>query len=172
MEKVHEFLNKDKEFGKIPLPDDVIQKYVRLGNCAIYVLVLVATALFASTNGTYLGVLNAAVEFVAVSFLLLTELPFYNIPQELEAKIRSLAGFLYVPVGRLAFVIYLALILYGFSTFGVVIGVIFVVATLFNLFLYFKHPEAQKLYHDLENPAASYGSTEEQGNAKVAPVSV
>ena len=66
-------------------------------------------------------------------------------------------GFLYVPLGRLLYIVYLALILYGFSTFGTVMGVVMTLATLFNVFLYFKHPAARKEYHDLDQ-AANYGS--------------
>lgn len=52
-------------------------------------------------------------------------------------RIWGLFGSLYVPAGRLAFICYLTLLLYDFSTFGVVIGLVMVVATFFNVFLYF-----------------------------------
>jgi len=111
----------------------------------------------------YFNVLNGAIVLVSSTFLLFTELPVYGVPEQYVPIIRSLFGFLYVPVGRLAFVCYLALLLYGFSTFGVVIGVVMVVATFFNVFLYFKHPETRKEYHSLQSP--TYGATAEAGGA-------
>ena len=79
-----------------------------------------------------------AVELVSIAFLLMTELPNYKLPLRIEEKIRALVGFLYTPVGRLGYIIYLSLILYGFSTFGAVMGVVMSLATLFNVFLYLK----------------------------------
>jgi hypothetical protein len=129
-------------------------------------MVIVATVLAmvdVASKCFYFNVLNGAIVLVSATFLLLTELPAYGVPPQHVPAIRALFGFLYVPVGRLAFTCYLALLLYGFSTFGVVMGLVMVMATFFNVFLYFKHPETRKEYHALQSP--DYGATADAGDA-------
>ena len=123
--------------------------------------------MFDTTECFFLGMMNGTVELISVTYLLLVEAPFYTIPEAVDFKLKSLFGFLYNPIGRLCYIIYLALILYGFSTFGIVMGVFMVLATAFNIFLFFKHPATRKDYHDLANQSseAPYGSTTESSAA-------
>jgi len=150
-------------------PTVLISQYTRWANSAIFALVLVSTVMFMfdEADCAYLGFLNGAVELISVTYLLLVEIPFYTMPDVVDSTLKSLFGFLYNPVGRLCYIVYLALILYGFSTFGIIMGVLMVVATLFNIYLYFKHPATRKAYHDLGsgNADTPYGSSAESSVA-------
>lgn len=155
---VADLFNKESSYGKLPYDNNVISKAVTWGNIAIYSLTIVATVWFMldTTDCFYLGLLNGVVEIIGVTFLLVSELPMWSIPPTLDAKLRDFMGFLYKPIGRLCFVLYVSFILFGFGTFGSLMAVLMLVSTLFSVYLYFKHPTTRELYHNLDKPTDAH----------------
>ena len=155
MDKAKDFFNKDSEFGRLPPSvgdDSKIETLTRWINVGIFSLSIVATILYMidTTECFYLGIMNGVVEIIGVLFMLVTELPTLAVPDAVEKTLKTFALFLYTPIGRLAFSIYLALMLYGFSTFGGICGFLMCASTLFSVYLYLKYPGTRKEYRDLE----------------------
>ena len=89
-------------------------------------------------------------------FLLVTELPLFNLPDSLPEVItttlKSEAGFLYTIAGRFGFSVYLAILPFGFGgIFAKICGMLMVSATLFSVYLFYKHPTTRQHYKDLES---------------------
>ena len=162
MEKIGDVLNPKSDYAKLPYDETLITSVTTWGNVAIYALTIVATVMFMldTTDCFYLGLMNGVVEIIGVAFLLVSELPIYSLPEQVDLQLRELIGFLYKPVGRLVFVLYLSFMLFGFGTFGSIMAVLMIASTVFSVYLFIKHPSTREIYHNLdkaqgENPANS-----------------
>lgn len=163
MNKVTDVFNPESDYAKLPYDESVIAKFATWGSVAIYGLTICATVMFMldTTDCFYLGLLNGCIEIISVAFLLVSELPVYSLPDGLDMQIRESMGFLYKPMGRFIFTLYLSFILFGFGTFGSCMAVLMLAATMFSIYLYKKHPSTREIYTNLEkgNGAAPANST-------------
>jgi hypothetical protein len=127
-------------------------KAIRIANTVVYTMSLVATVLFMASSPPCLftSIVNGIFVFACLTLLLLTELPCVKLPDTSEHKVRSLFGFMYTPFGRLLFTFYLALLLAGMGAYGTFTGVLVLVASGLDGYLYWKHPElCREIYKDI-----------------------
>uniref|UniRef100_A0A7S2RW01 Uncharacterized protein n=1 Tax=Rhizochromulina marina TaxID=1034831 RepID=A0A7S2RW01_9STRA len=144
----------------LPFDSDVIRKFTKLGNSVIFVLVIIASIMFMAdkTDCYYLGILNGL--FVMTFMLVLLGLELGLFPPDFTEKLRNDMRFLFRPLGRLLVSVYVALMLFGFGFFGILMGVIMTVATAFNAFLFHRHRDVLN-YSQLDE--------EEAGGASMPP---
>eukprot|EP00617_Octactis_speculum_P026495 CAMPEP_0185767404 /NCGR_PEP_ID=MMETSP1174-20130828/43000_1 /TAXON_ID=35687 /ORGANISM="Dictyocha speculum, Strain CCMP1381" /LENGTH=149 /DNA_ID=CAMNT_0028451589 /DNA_START=33 /DNA_END=482 /DNA_ORIENTATION=+ len=111
---------------------------IQYGNALVYLLAIVASIVFMISNNEYLDIINGAFEMVFC--LLLIGIEAHVFPMWFIEKLKNDIGFLFRPIGRLLFIIFLGLMLFGFGTFGIIMGIIMVAWTAINVFVYHKYP--------------------------------
>jgi len=135
--------------GKLPFEPQKIRKGIQYGNMAIYVAAVVASILVWFNDATYINVLCAIFEICFCAVLLVVESGSLKTKPEYLKSLKNDVGFLFRPMGRLLFVLYLALMLFAFGILGIVVGSFMLLLALFNAYIWRIHPEVFDGYGEL-----------------------
>mmetsp|Transcript_4217 Transcript_4217/g.8742 ORF Transcript_4217/g.8742 Transcript_4217/m.8742 type:complete len:141 (+) Transcript_4217:642-1064(+) len=125
----------------------------------MYILVIICSIVFMITANWYLAILDGC--FTMAFALLLIGIEAGVLPPPFLAKLKNDMGFLFRPLGRLIFVIFLAFMLFGFWTFGIVVAILLIAQAVFNVYVIKTHPGVLEGYGELdagETPPADDGT--------------
>mmetsp|Transcript_20326 Transcript_20326/g.36656 ORF Transcript_20326/g.36656 Transcript_20326/m.36656 type:complete len:143 (+) Transcript_20326:464-892(+) len=110
----------------------------------MYILVIICSIVFMITANWYLAILDGC--FTMAFSLLLIGIEAGVLPPPFIEKLRNDMGFLFRPLGRLLFVIFIAFMLFGFGTFGIVVAVLLIAQAIFNVYVIKTHPGVLETY--------------------------
>lgn len=121
-----------------------ISAIIQIGNAMVYLVSMIASLVFMITSAQYLHVIIGLFEMI--SCLLLIAIEANAIPEATVEHMKKDIGFLFVPEGRLIFIIMLGLVLIGTGVFGIIAAVLMLVWTIFSVFVHHSHPAMK--HHD------------------------